>query len=345
MAFKTLGKKHFTPSGEVQYLSNPDLPFVVPNIKGNRFIDGQFVNEKTRAQPDFADLLRWQFGKKPQAQQKKRDNYRPKIYRDLSPLNRSDDDVLVWMGHASFFIRMNGVCLLTDPCYGNLGIIRRKVGIPFLPSDIPHLDYVLLSHAHRDHLDKPSLKQIVRYHPNVRFLAPLKTGKLIAASGGSDIVEAAWYQRFDTGNADLKITFLPAVHWHRRGVTDYNSMLWGSFLLQTSDKNLYFAGDTAVGGHFNKIAELAGGKVGIALMPIGAYKPDFIMRASHINPAEAVEAANVLNADLFVPMHYGTYDLSDEPPSEPPALLQNLHQSGKLHGNCNIPAVGEAISF
>ena len=117
-------------------------------------------------------------------------------------------------------------------------------------------------------------------------------------------------------DSPLEITYLPAAHWHRRGLTDLNQVLWGSFMIRVQDKLIYFAGDTAYAEHFETI-EARFGPVDIALMPIGAYKPAYMMAKSHVNPHEAAKAANVLRAGHVVPMHYGTFDLSDEPASEP----------------------------
>lgn len=134
---------------------------------------------------------------------------------------------------------------------------------------------------------------------------------------------------------------MPASHWHRRGLLDMNKVLWGSFVIKTSTQTIYFAGDTGFAPHFEKIEELLG-PMDVCIMPIGAYKPSFLMQKSHMNPHEAVKAYNQLRGGLFVPMHYGTFDLSDEPPSEPVRLLEQIAASGMLQG-LRVPAIGEPV--
>ena len=143
---------------------------------------------------------------------------------------------------------------------------------------------------------------------------------------------------------EFEIVFLPAHHWNRRWMNDTNRELWGSFLIRTGDKTIYFAGDTAYANHFKEIRKLAG-TIDYVFMPIAAYRPDWMMRRAHVSPQEAVNAFNDLGAKYFVPMHYGTFDLSDEPIGEPIRLLKQMAESGQLEGNLIVPAVGETVRF
>ena len=190
------------------------------------------------------------------------------------------------------------------------------------------------------------MKKILPNKPSVEFLVPMDLGKLIHPLGRYKFQEAAWYQQYSIPNEGLRITFLPAIHWNRRGLFDYNDMLWGSFMLETPNYNLYFAGDSAYGSHFREIrAAFPNLHLDTVVMPIGAYKPSVIMKASHVNPEEAVQAFNDLQADNFVPMHFGTYDLSDEPMGEPIRWLRSLEQKGRLEGSLIELAVGEEFSL
>ncbi|GAB3820526.1 hypothetical protein GCM10028895_20930 [Pontibacter rugosus] len=139
----------------------------------------------------------------------------------------------------------------------------------------------------------------------------------------------------------MEVYFMPASHWHRRGVLDMNKVLWGSFVIKTPTLTLYFAGDTAIAPHFEEIEELFG-PMDVCIMPIGAYKPAFLMQKSHMNPHEAIKAYNLLRGGMFIPMHYGTFDLSDEPASEPVRLLEQVAATGVLQG-LRIPAIGEPV--
>lgn len=327
---------------QITYRFNPNLPFVKKGIKGNKFINGRYVNEERRTHPSFSNILQWQFGAKPQAKEKKSDNYMPD-WQENRTVFESKDDVLVWLGHAAFFMRINGVSILTDPCLGrSSGLLKRHVKIPCQYEDIQNIDYILMSHGHRDHFDVPSLKKILPNNPQVEFLAPMDLGSLICPLGKYRYQEAAWYQEYSIPQVGLSIAFLPAIHWNRRGLFDYNDMLWGSFLIQSPGYTVYFAGDTAYGPHFEQIrAAFPHLHIDTVIMPIGAYKPPIIMKGSHVNPEEAVKAFNDLGADNFVPMHFGTYDLSDEPMGEPIRWLRLLQKEGALEGSLVELAVGE----
>ena len=327
------------------YLFNPNLPIIKKNYAGNLLVNNKFVNQTRRRQPHFKDILKWQFTEKPQKAEKKNDTFRVPIKSDNTFFD-SKEDCIVWLGHASFFIRINGVSLLTDPSLGNVALLKRLVGLPCDISEIRNIDYILLSHGHRDHLDVPSLRKILKQNSQAEFLVPLKTEALLRNVGKyKSCQEAGWYQRFAIPEKqDLTITFLPAKHWNRRGLTDTNLTLWGSFMIETAEKTIYFAGDTAYAPHFKEIKQMFE-KIDVCMMPIGAYKPDFIMRDSHVNPEEAVQAFNELEAQHFLPMHYGTYDLSDEPIGEPIRWLRQLKKDGVLRGELQDLAVGERFYF
>ncbi|MEZ4884257.1 MAG: MBL fold metallo-hydrolase [Chitinophagales bacterium] len=327
----------------ITYRFNPQLPFVKENLKGNKMENGKYVNDKRRKHPAYSTILKWQLGGNPQAKEKKADNYKPD-WQENRNIFESQENTLMWLGHACFFIRINGVSLLTDPCLGRVsGLLKRNVPIPCDVSDIRGIDYILMSHGHRDHFDVPSLKKILQYNPKAHFLAPMDLGSLILPLGTQNYQEAAWYQQYQIPQDDLQISFLPAIHWNRRGLFDFNDMLWGSFLIQSPDYNIYFAGDTAYGQHFQQIRNTFGDiTIDATMMPIGAYKPAMVMQGSHVNPQEAVQAFNELQSNTFIPMHFGTYDLSDEPIGEPIRSLRALSQQGELKGNLKELAVGEA---
>ena len=132
--------------------------------------------------------------------------------------------------------------------------------------------------------------------------------------------EGGWYEK------GIKISLLPSFHRHRRSVFDYKKVLWGSFLIQFKSTNIFFAGDTAYSDFFSEIRKTVG-NIEIAILPIGSYKPEFMMEKSHLNPFEAVKAANKLGSKIMAPMHYGTYDLTDEPRGEPLKLLKKASKA------------------
>jgi len=330
---------------KVHYLSNPALRTVRGGYPGNKMFGKQFANGEELFTPSFANALKWQLSSNPQKEEKKADTWVPEVV-DCTAFLQGKEEGLVWLGHATFLLRIGTTTLLFDPLlFSSLGL-RRRHALPCQPDDLKNIDYLLLSHGHRDHLDAQSVKLLARQNPAMQVLAPLRMAPLLRGMAPKLAVqEAGWWQQFDLGpNAPLEIIYLPAAHWHRRGLADLNEVLWGSFLIQAQDKLIYFAGDTAYAGHFEQI-EQEFGPIDIVLMPIGAYKPPFMMQLSHVNPHEAAKAANVLRAGHVVPMHHGTFDLSDEPASEPIRLLQEVAAGGMLRGELHAPAVGEVLRW
>lgn len=318
-----------------QYLHNPELPFIRSDWEGNLVINRQFQYSPPLPEKTFRDVLKWKTGGNPQKVEKETDKFRPDLIRDEKMFETREDGI-VWMGHASFFIRINGLNILTDPVYFDLYFLKRRVGIPCGVEKIKNLDILLLSHDHRDHCDISTLKVIFKNNPKVKVLAPLQMKSLIhSINPAITVIEMGWYQQIKT-EKDLTITYLPAKHWCRRYLHDYNRILWGSFMIQSPAKTVYFAGDTAYDGHFQEISTLFP-KIEVVLMPVGAYKPYEMMKDAHINPEDAVKAFHELNASHFFPMHYGTFDLSDEPAGEPVRWLEKTDMKGELH----IPGVGE----
>ncbi|MFN0201392.1 MAG: MBL fold metallo-hydrolase [Bacteroidia bacterium] len=321
------------------YLSNPNLPTIQEGYAGNLLINDRFVNHHHIRMKTLADVMDWQLGEKPLKKEKKEDKYAPALVKNRD-LFRSKEDGIWWMGHASFLFRINGITFLTDPCYANSLVLRRKVGIPCEISDIQQVDYLLLSHDHRDHLDLPSFQKILKNNPQATVLTSLRMNRWLKnIINPTQYQEAGWFQQYQLiRHKDLTITYLPAQHWCRRYLWDTNYVLWGSFMIETPEVTIYFAGDTGYNTHFQEIAKLFP-KIDVCLMPIGAYEPPKMMKEAHQNPAEAVQAFHDLKGKIFLPMHYGTYPLADEPASAPIKWLESLPIQGKKV----IPAVGERV--
>lgn len=329
-----------------RYVSNPALSTIKPNYPGNKMIGREYCNGEDLYEPTFRTVLKWKLSKNPQEEEKKADTWVPEVV-DCTAFLKSQDEGLVWLGHASFVLRVAGLTLLFDPVlFTSLGL-RRRHALPCRPEDLMGIHLLLLSHGHRDHLDEQSVKLLARQNPQLRVLAPLGMADLVRGMAPTlSVQEAGWWQQFDLGaQAPFELFYLPASHWHRRGLLDLNTVLWGSFLLRLPDgRTIYFAGDTSLGPHFEQI-ERQFGPLDIVLMPIGAYKPAYMMQLSHVNPHEAAKAVNLLRAGHIVPMHYGTFDLSDEPASEPLRELRMVAHGQMLRGELHTPAVGEVLRW
>ena len=154
------------------------------------------------------------------------------------------------------------------------------------------------------------------------------------------MLEAGWYQQIEDGH--LKITFLPAQHWSKRSVRDGGQRLWGAFMLQGDGISIYYSGDTGYSNHFAEIPELFSSP-DYALVGIGAYKPRWFMRPNHISPHEALTASQEMHAGLTIPMHYGTFDLSDEPLHDPPQVF--AAEARKRNIKVAIPTLGDIVKL
>jgi len=303
-----------------EFICNPSLISVKSNFKGNEIIDGVFQNLYGQSGGgSLWKVLKWRFSENVQKDIKAGENYSLPVTEARNVLQNNDDYIL-WLGHASWLIQVNGKKIVTDPCLTSPPFVKRRTKLP-IPIETINPDYLLISHGHFDHLDSDTLE----HFSGATALIPLNMSGLIRNINPEiRCHEAGWYQQFDN-KEDFQILFLPAHHWHRRNSHDYNKVLWGSFLIKTETTSIYFGGDSAYSKHFKDIGELFG-KIDTVILPIAAYAPRWFMKSSHINPEEAMQAFKDLKAKRLIPMHYGTFDLSDEPLSEPEQRLKMISE-------------------
>lgn len=246
---------------------------------------------------------------------------------------------LTWVGHSTFLARLGGSCFLIDPVFSpRVGAIYPRQSPPGLaPEDLPELDFILISHNHYDHLEVPFLSRL----PNVPVVTPLGNGRLIPNRGGRRIEELDWWESTDVG--DLRITVVPARHWSRRSLFDTNRSLWGGFVIESGAGTIYHAGDSAEFDGFTAIGERFP-FLDVAILPIGGYDPAWFMEHNHLNPEQAGKAFLNLGARTMIPMHWGTYRLTDEPLHEPPARLRAWWERRRpVDRQLRVPALGESV--
>ena len=234
-----------------------------------------------------------------------------------------DGDYIGWIGHATFLIKLGNTTIITDPVFsknaGPLIFGPKRFTEPALKlKEIPPVDVFLLTHNHYDHQDMMTIRRFPL--KNTKVMAPLKLGKYFEKNGYSDVNEMDWYEEIII-NEKMKITFLPAVHWSKRSLTDTNKSLWGNFLIQYDEKKILFACDTGVGNIYNEIGEKYG-PIDINIINIGAYNfypltPYKDKSAYHTNPEEALDISRDLKSKKVIGMHWGTFVLSLEPIMEP----------------------------
>jgi len=210
--------------------------------------------------------------------------------------------------------------ILVDPILTSPRLFHgKRLGNVPITAEALSADILLVTHAHRDHLDEKTVRAL-KAQPILAYV-PLKMGSLLR-QWRSDlaVIEAGWYQKYPMKNG-LEITLLPALHWSRRSLFDTNSTLWGSYLISNGNTTIFFAGDSGYAEHFKEIGELFN-EIDYAILPIGSYEPAHIHKNSHMTPEQALDAFKDLNAKVMIPVHFGTYDLSDEPVDEPLARLK-----------------------
>ena len=235
---------------------------------------------------------------------------------------------VTFIGHASFFLQIGGQNVVIDPNFARWLFVLKRLRKPGVQiRDLPGIDVVLVTHAHFDHLHRPSLRAIAQ-HGRRRGKAPVivvptHVLDLVSDLGFSDVVELDWWNSYRHRN--LTITHVPSRHWGARILKDSHRG-YGGYVLRAGRHSVYHAGDTAYFPGFREIGRRLAPE--LALLPIGAYNPPSF-RNVHADPADATRAFLDLNARWMVPMHYGTFRLSHEPIDEP---LQLLEQEAKARG-------------
>ena len=238
----------------------------------------------------------------------------------LSDLRKyENEDYIAWIGHATFLLKLGNTTIITDPVFsknaGPLIFGPDRFTEPALSLDeIPKTDLFLLTHNHYDHLDKSTIRKFP--FKDAKVLLPLKLGKYFKPRF-KYINEMDWYDEIKV-NSDLKITFLPAVHWSKRSLTDTNKTLWGNFLIEHKGKKILFACDTGYGNIYKDLGEKYS-PIDITMINIGAYnfKPMFDKSIYHTTPEEALNVAQDLKSKKVIGMPCGTFVLSLEPIMEP----------------------------
>jgi len=333
--------KHSEPSS---FTSNPDLRTLLLPLewKGTPLDSkGRFLNHEFAFVDSFKELWKWQTMKNPQKAEKKNDTWKLACQTDSNFLE-SSEDCIVWLGHASFFIRIAGITLLIDPVLFNVSLIKRKSKLPVDPKTLKNIDYILISHDHRDHCDSKSLKLLAKNNPHATYLTGLNVDQVIKKITQSSSIQAAgWYQQYNT-KASLTITYVPTRHWGRRYLTDTNVRLWGGFVIQGAGKTIYFGGDSGYGSHFADLAKIFP-SIDYAMIGIGAYKPEFFMGQSHLSPIDGLKAFKDTHAKYLIPMHYGTFDLADEPVGDPIRVLKMEQDKHPAQGEVLYVCAGEKI--
>lgn len=251
------------------------------------------------------------------------------------PMAQANEVGATWLGHAGFYLRVDGINIVVDPNWALWHGPVKRVRQPGLwPHDLPPIDLVLISHAHFDHLHLPSLRKLADGQP---IILPKGVGSLVKRCGFGQVVELETWQKAKF--RDLEITLTPARHWGARMIHDTHRG-FGGFLVQGKTRSVFHCGDSAMFDGFAEIGKRA--DIDLALMPIGAYDAPS-GRQVHMNPEEAIEAFQMLSGKAMVPMHHDTFPLGGEPMCEPVKRLRSEAERSGLERNVIVLDEGQSL--
>jgi L-ascorbate metabolism protein UlaG (beta-lactamase superfamily) len=277
-----------------------------------KHFDGKrFFNPDAPQVPGFRDVIRWKLTSRPEPS--------PSFIPDVEPSQpppRVNGNALrvTLVNHSTVLLQQRGSNILTDPIWSEraspLSWIgprrRRKPGVSW--EDLPPIDLVLISHNHYDHMDLPTLRRLAARGGST-FIVPACGARLLRSKNIGPVHELDWGESLSLPN--FTVHCVPALHFSARGIWDRNLTLWCGYLIESQQRLVYFAGDTAFGPHFSQIREKFGSPHA-ALLPIGAYEPRWFMACVHMSPAEAVRAHEILAVKTSIAIHHGTFRLADD---------------------------------
>ncbi|MET0386311.1 MAG: MBL fold metallo-hydrolase [Polyangiales bacterium] len=269
--------------------------------------------------PKLTEVLRWKT---------QRNQVRPPDYH-VAPITLSHDPWadyaalgdastrLFWIGHASFLVELDHNRFVIDPIFGRAGgVVGRVTPAAATPAQLTDLRAVLVTHGHHDHLDPAALRALAEVNEQPWFVVPRGLAKALPRQC-QRVIELDWWHYVEI--AGTRVCLVPAQHWHRRSAFDQNRALWGGYVLEGTHR-VFHSGDTGYFPGFLPIGRVFGG-IDAACLPLGAYEPRWFMGAQHMAPEQSLDALAELAATHFVGMHWGAYDLSDEPLDAGPRLV------------------------
>jgi N-acyl-phosphatidylethanolamine-hydrolysing phospholipase D len=330
----------------------------LPSRPSHHAPDGRFRNPWPEAEPrSFGDVLRWglaRLARRLRGEGRDRSRFEIASPSYASPRAPADALTITWVGHSTALVQMGGANVLTDPMWSRRASPLRWMGParrvpPAIPLDaLPPIDLVLVSHNHYDHLDDATVRRLAARHPHASWMAPLGLATWLRRRGARAVTELDWWDAAHVASAagPLSVTATPAQHFSARGLRDRMRTLWCGFAIAAGAHRVLFCGDT--GNHPEWRA--VGARLGpfhAVLAPVGAYEPRWFMRPVHMDPDEAVAALRALDEGarahdapahdapahrrpVMVPIHWGTFPLTDEPLDEPPARTRDAWRRAAL---------------
>ena len=249
-----------------------------------------------------------------------------------------------WLGHSTVLVEIDGLRVLTDPVWGPRASPSRLAGpkrfqpVPVALKALPTIDVVVISHDHYDHLDYPTIRELVR--SNVPFVTSLGVGAHLEAWGiaSERITELDWWESYTLPGSDLSVTAAPSQHFSGRSLKDRNATLWSSMVIRSPRHAVFFSGDTGLTTEYAAIRERLG-PFDLVMLEVGAFHPSW--GDIHLGPANALEAHALLGGGAFLPVHWGTFSLALHAWDEPAETLLEL--APRRGVQLVMPRLGEAV--
>jgi len=249
-----------------------------------------------------------------------------------------------WLGHSTVLIEIDGFRVLTDPVWGPRASPSRLVGpkryqpVPVALRSIPPIDVVIVSHDHYDHLDYPTIRELVRH--DVPFITSLGVGAHLEAWGiaAERITELDWWESHTLPNTGLSVTAAPSQHFSGRGIKDRNATLWSSMVIRSPKHSVFFSGDTGLTTQYADIQTRLG-PFDLVMLEVGGLHPAW--GDIHLGPERALDALSLLGGGAFLPIHWGTFSLALHDWDQPAETVLAL-APGK-GARLLMPRLGEAI--
>ncbi|KAK9829598.1 hypothetical protein WJX72_006817 [[Myrmecia] bisecta] len=262
---------------------------------------------------------------------------------DYAALNNPPRDAIqaIWVGHATVLVQMEGCTFLTDPIFSarcspvQFAGPKRVVPAPLDVdhSQLPKIDFVVISHNHYDHLDHGSVMRLhKRFGSSMAWYVPLGLEAWFSSCGIRNVTAMDWWEEVQHPGSSVKVVSTPAQHWSSRKGYDRKATLWGGWAVCGEQQRFWFAGDTGYCPVFTDIGKRYG-PFDLAAIPIGAYEPRWFMRPQHVDPAEAVQIHQDVKSRRSIGIHCCTFNLTDEAMDEPPSLLLEKAASAGLPAN------------
>ncbi|TJZ51521.1 MBL fold metallo-hydrolase [Sphingobacterium olei] len=268
----------------------------------------------------------------------------PHVQTDLAEFP-TDMDGLVWFGHSSYYMQIEGVKFLVDPVFTKnasplYGTNNAFKGADLtLSDDMPHLDYLIITHDHYDHLDYTTFQQLKDKVSHV--ICPLGVGEHLEFWGypSEQITELDWYETIKLKN-NMSLTSTPARHFSGRSFKR-NQTLWTSYVLKATNLKIFVGGDSGYDTHFKMIGEKYG-PFDLAILENGQY--DYKWKYIHMMPEEVLLATQDLSAKRVLPVHSGKFKLANHPWKEPLEKVTSLNDDGPRL-SVITPMIGELVDF